>query len=84
MRSWIWKETLFREFAAASEKKSPDICVDFPFTLLETDTEDERENHDVLLNKDVNIKLNFKQEEQATNRNVPGIAIGIFFDTLSL
>ena len=82
MRSWIWKETLFRKFAAAGEKKSPDIGVDFPLTLLETDTEDERENHDVLLNKDVNIKLNFKQE-QATNRNVPGIAIYIFSDTLS-
>ena len=83
MRSWIGKETLFRKLAAASEKKSPDVGVDFPFTLLETNTEDERENHDVLLNKDVNIKLNFKQE-QATNRNVPGIAICIFSDTLSL
>ena len=53
MRSWIGEKTLFWKFAASGEKEGPDVGVDFPLTLLEPDTEDERENHDVLLNKDI-------------------------------
>ena len=53
LRSWIGEKTFFGKFAASSEKEGPDVGVDFPLTLLEPDTEDERENHDVLLNKDI-------------------------------
>ena len=51
-RSWVGEDILFRQLVSSREEKSPDLGADPALGLarLDAHTQDEGEDHDVLLN----------------------------------
>ena len=64
LRSRVWEDRLLGHRRTAGEKESPDLRVDSPLSCLDPHTEDEREDHDVLLsNREYVNKQNIPSQQ---------------------